>query len=272
MAVAPYIEHGEKEFELPGARITRRRDDTDLLSTEWQTENDASFTPGGSPPGYPGMVIMSIETEKETESCFLHRLSCEGIYGNKPTKRIRFTKRAAAEGWDTAQETWITRNPDSFSLGDGLQGFGNMYAIEVEREEGKSGIWWVSMQYQGLLGSKATKRRTTVNEQISSPSEPAIVDLPDGGWEDARKSSISMPRVVVVDQFISTTAPDTGGIPGNKTPPDPPDLRTLAPFGPDIVYNWPHGWKLASIDSDQIPGKSIWLVTETYEFVWETQF
>ena len=272
MATPAIIEHGDLEFEFPDPVITRRRDDTDTLVTQWQTPSPTSFSPDGSPPGYPGMTILTVETTKETENCHVHRLSCEGFFGSKPTKRIRRTTRSPSEGWDSASETYITRTPNSYALGDGLSGFGNMYAVDVEKDEGRSGIWWVTVQYQGILASKNRKRRITVNEQISSPSEPAIVDLPDGGWDDARKSSISMPRVVVVDQFISTVAPDTDGIPGNKTPPSPPSLRSLSAFGADVVYNWPHGWKLAAIDSDQIPGKSIWLVTETYEYVWETQF
>lgn len=266
-----FHEYGLTRFQLAGARLTRRSEDLDQLVMEWQTPDRFAFTPGGKPPGYPGMTIMDVETEEDTESCFLHRLQCQGVVGVKLEKVTQRTVRENLEGWDEGSERWLTVNPATHQRGDAMPNNAQLYCVSVEREEYRNGWWWISKDYRGLVGTKTYKRRITVNENIVSPGEPFVNEL-SGGWGTASKGQLSLPRVVVQDSYVSTSAPPTNAIPGASTPSDAPSLNTSIGFeGMELVRNWPAGWKLASLESDQIPGKNLWLITLSREYVWSAQ-
>jgi hypothetical protein len=267
MAVEEYEEHGERNLQLDGVRLLRRLEGLDSLTQEWQTEDRFSFQPGGVMPDHPGMTIVEVETE-EDGPLYLHRLTGEGVVGSKPEKRIRWATRQSAEGWDGARAVWITRTPGAskFNLGAAADGFSNLYVMEVEKEELRHGYHEVSLDYQGLVTSKPYARRVTVNEQIVS-SESMVVSL-DPEWEGAQKGEASLGKIVVMDAEVTAVEPNTAQIPGNEVPPDAPSIQVISVTGVNLTRHWPNGWKLASIDYEKVPGKSLWLVVWTYEYVW----
>jgi hypothetical protein len=268
MAVQDYEEHGVGEFQLPGEQIDRSATGLDRCVQDWQTGDKFSFTPGKEMPGYPGMEIVSVQTEEDGPK-YLHRVTGEGVLGEKAEKRTRFRTRETLQGgWDGAEAVWITKTPGAskFAKGSSPTGYANLYAFDVDKEELKRGWWEVTIGYLGLISEKPYHRRVTVNEQILS--DDAMVVALDPEWDTPRRGEASLAKIVVQDTEITTTIPDTSDIPGNSTPPDPPAIQVISVTGTDLLWHWPYGWKLASIDYEKVPGKSLWLVTYTYEYVW----
>lgn len=264
------IEYGASTFQRGNPRVVRSETDLDEMSVEWQTPAIDSFPTGGPPPGFTGMRIMRVETEEEVPGrAYVHRLQCLGVVGSKGQKRTDRQIEENLVGFDEASEVYLTRSPSSHARGDGMPGESNMYCVSAIKTELRAGFWKVSKRYRGLIGTKPYQRQISVNEQVVTTGEPITNSLP-GGWTGPQVGSLSLPRIVVTDSYVSTTAPPTGSIPGNSTPPDAPDVNASISFsGIPLTFNWPDGWKLASLQSEQIPGKSIWLITLVREFVYE---
>ncbi len=271
MSLPSFVSYGPKFMELAGRRIVRPEDDLDRLVVSYQSDKEEAFKEGFAPPGYANMVIQRVEEEEECRGeAYVSRLECVGLLSLKSHKQLKFHKREVLEGFDEAEATWVSNKPDSLQRGTVHPDYPNLYCVEADKGQKRYGMnfWDVGMRYRGLIGSKPYKRRIRVNEQIVSPSDPITVDMP-GGWpSEARKSSVSFPKVVVVDSYVSLEAPPTDAIPGASTPADAPPIQSITITGTNLVYHWPHGWKLADIDSDQIPGCPVWFITLTREFVW----
>lgn len=281
-----HVAYGTATMRLPGTRLSRKDDDLDSLTLNWQTDREDSFAPGFAPPDYPTFRIKEVETEEDMPGeCYLHRLNCQGIKGERPSKCVRDGTRETLEGFDEGSEEWITLTPGDFLPGRIMTGHSNMVCVDVDKPRPWTALnfWKIRCNFRGIIGSKPTKRRIKVNEQIMQQGDGSgtaggdfTVSLP-GGWGTPHKGSVSLPKIVVSDCFVSTTPPPTVTIPGPLEPPDPPNIQTLEISGSaaelaKFTYHWPNGWKLADLDSDQIPGTSLYLITQTYEFVWPVTF
>lgn len=265
MSQAPLIEFGETSFAMPGARFTRRKDGLDSGTLEWFSPNIVAFDPGATAPGYSGLIIQDVETEEDSPGRYVHRLQCLGVLGPKPNRRVKSSYQRTLDTFDEGSEEWIANTSTLIAVGDVSTQHESMFCVGVTSDELEAGWYRLSAAYKGLITSKGYKRRISVNEQIISPSDPWIVALP-GGWATPRKTEFSLPKVVVMDTYVSTTAPDTAAIPGQRTPPDAPAVQNLVISGANLTWHWPWGWKLAGIDSDKIG--SVYVTTYNYEAVW----
>jgi hypothetical protein len=270
--MTPILAYGSAEPLIVSTNMRRMRDGLDTGTIQVLSAGEFDYAPGSQPPRYGGLEIDDVSTERDGAD-FLHSLSCYGILAPKPQRRERgYPKiRKTLEGWDEASDSWITTEPDDFEPGAALVGHATMFIVESSPEHLHGSYYRVSLNARGLAWSKPVKRVIRCNEQIVSPSEPIIVNL-DGGWEDARRGAVSLPKVVVIDSYVTNSAAPTDSIPGNATPPDAPDVLNLEVTGPDLVYQWPNNWKLADVSSDELGETGYRLLTLTYEFVYEATF
>ncbi len=68
---------------------------------------------------------------------------------------------------------------------------------------------------------------------------------------------------------VASTSPLTTTLTGFSFP----TVFTTPVSGPDLTRNWPAGWKLASLDPEQLyVGINIYLMKATYEYVWTYEF
>jgi hypothetical protein len=239
----------------------------------------ATYAKGDAVPGYSNMRIVSTRSELVPGS--LWDISCEARGLITGSSRI-ISRRTGTDtlGWDTLSERRMELASQTVpEFGGAHPSHSAMKFMQAGEEEqldlGDGTSRWVVRErnYRGLATGayKRTSRKVTVNENVTT-QDSITVSLP-GGWDTARKGQVSLPRIVVTDTVLTTTAPPTATIPGNLTPPSPPNIQVISVSGSDLTYNWPSAWKLASIDSDELfLGAGVYLQALTYEYVWPTQF
>lgn len=273
--------HGARRFRLERDKATARPFGLDTLTCLWQTESRDSFAAGGAPPDWQHMRIEEDEiTEEIPGEAYVHRLQCNGLLSAKD-KIERSKTSQPEEGWDTAEVEVLTVTPEIYQVGAAHPDIATLYLAEAPRENINGHVYRVSLGYKGIIPidgqTKVLKRRITVNGQpMNFPNAIALntVDFVDedgvfNGWSSNLYSAMDTSHIVVTDTFLSTEAPPTDKIPGCKTPPDAPAIHIIGigSFSVDqLLFHWPHGWKLAAINSERLLDKSCWLTTLTYEY------
>jgi hypothetical protein len=149
----------------------------------------------------------------------------------------------------------------------------------MEKEDLNGHVWRLSLDCKGILTPKARKRRITVNNQPVNSSTTLSLSGPtfmteEGyftGWNDQRFTNLDSSRVVVVDTFLSTDPPPTYKLPGHLIPENAPLVKDIfeQPWysSAGFTWNWPWGWALKGIQSEQLLDKSLWLTSITTEYV-----
>lgn len=268
------IKHGSDAPLLLERSIRRQRDGLDGGTLRYLSAGEFDFAPGVPPPGYPGLEIDDVSSDQDGEE-WVHTLSCYGVLGARAARREKgFPKRRKTlEGWDEATDSWIIQSAAlaNYQPGTAMVGHPTMFCVEAPDEVLHGNYVRVSPTYRGLLWSKPVKRVITSNGQVVSPSNPVIVGLP-GGWATARKAQVSLPRVVCTDSYVTNAAAPTDSIPGNATPPDAPAVQVISISGDEVVYQWPHGWRLESVGSEELGNTGYRLLTLVYEYQYEKTF
>lgn len=253
-------------------------DGLDKVSQEWVSDRENLFKLKAKMRGYSNIYIDRIECSDDAGD-FRYSVSGSGIINGSLKRESGYPKlEYNLEGFDSAQDSFISSRRNEVSVGDSLDDHPNMVCISVGVEPINERCSSFSPRYVGVLngnGDKPYKRTISVNEQIVKPKNPIVVNLP-GGWLQSANGSISMPTIVVTDYQVIIGGPDTTLIPGNVTPPNPPSILPLdfshSSIEQNFVKHWPNGWKLASIDGEYIPGTNIWIGSLTYEYVWPETF
>jgi hypothetical protein len=161
----------------------------------------------------------------------------------------------------------------------------------TERRKRKSralGYWEMDLQYKGLKleddDSKPFKRRiSTTGQTVSNDNyngqtisklwlgfPPVEVGETNFSPPDLMGPPIAaefdLPSISVTDTMVSTSAPPTQLVPGYWTPTDAPTITLFSPISETYTYHCPSGWKVLSMQSEQIPGKNLWLITITWGY------
>lgn len=256
-------------------RVRRSTRDLDRAQFVMMCDRRGMYNPGGVSPMFPNLRIQDVE-ERNVAGDVEVTLDCEGLIDTN-SKRTDLVWSEDPFGFDVAREERVVVEGSIFTWGAALSGFANMRLLGVGERANLDNRWARrGLEYRGIKKAGLCDRRVTVNENIVNPAEPVVVGL-GGGWADPRPASISLPRVVLMETVKSTVEPATSQIPdGNLTVPISgfafPSVQTFSLSG-TLTYNWPNGWKLASIDSVQLyAGVGIYVNTYTYEYVWLAQF
>jgi len=277
MALQTEYRYGPLEMELEDSEIRRRRDGLDAGTVKFISNDRFAFPPGSFVPGY-GLEVEECSTRQDGDTDFIHSLMVVGIYGARPARRLLGypQENRVLTGFDSMVDAIITQDRTPYLPGTVMAGQPWMICTEspsalLWTSSGGTKWYHVTPHYQGLLGSKPYKRQITVNEEVVNPEQPIIVTLA-GGWDDARKAQVSLPKIMVRDTRVVTDVSPTASIPGNATPDNAPSIQAMSISGPNLVFRWPHNWKIASLDRDEIPGTLVALETINYEFVWPANF
>jgi hypothetical protein len=156
----------------------------------------------------------------------------------------------------------------------------------VESEAlGIAGYYYVDLQLKGLLAGegdfKGIKRRINTTAQALSTTNfgSAIVIDPvyTGPASNPATSSTTtytlagnvefdLPQISVTDTMISTSAPPTHLVPSNWIPDNAPTITVVSISGTNDIYHYPSGWKVLNLQSEQIPGQNLWLISLTWGY------
>jgi hypothetical protein len=222
-------------------------------------------------PGYPNMRIHDIE-EVDGPGDVIATLTCRGLMSGD-SKVIGRQRRQGVFAFDMCDVEVVTRRPEIYTAGSALSGSASMFLVERGLEEMLDDLWWkLRLSYQGIESTKLRQRVVTVNEDIVSPSDPIVVNLP-GGWDTATKGQVSFPSIVVTDTVVTRTAPPTNAIPGNAVPDNAPPVRVFGVFGTDLTRHWPNKWKLSDINSTELfLGAGVYHTSLSWKYQWEYTF
>lgn len=167
-------------------------------------------------------------------------------------------------------------------------GFERCWITERRKRKARAlGYWEMDMQLKGLKqeedDSKPYKRRiNTTGQTVSndayngSTSSPQFVGFPPvstGSFNFTPPvlgtpiaAEFDMPQISVTDTMVTTYLPPTWLVPGYWTPENAPAILIFTPDSEAYTYHCPSGWKVLSLQSEQIPGKSLWLLSITWGY------
>ncbi len=280
--------YGERVFAITPPKPQYSPNKLDSLSQSWQTDREDTFGNGGPMPGYPFMDIDECETLIEIPGhAYEHRLRGTGLL--KPGHKLESSSiKQPEEGWDEIPEVWLTTDPSAFVVGTAHPKHPNVYLVSIEdREQVTSRVTRMSCNYKGIVldsegNIKPGKLKITVNGQSVNTSSaiflghytPEVFTDESGawnGWTDSRKTSFDTSKTNLIWTALSTTPPPTERVGLQKDPPRVP-ITPYSIFDEDLwissafTWNYPAGWKLASVQADQCLDKSVWLYTLTFEY------
>jgi hypothetical protein len=276
------ISFGAVEEQIGGLRWRLRRNDFDSCFYSVDSTNESFVIPGSALPGYPTMKAVDVAAD-QVGDVWVFNNEYKGFKATDELWRLfQSSENSPSEGFDNISLSIATRIPEDPLFARGalspLTGpHPQMYIMDSAKESTDiPGYTLLNLQLRGQIGSKPYTRRvnaaaqtfttqgnwTNVN-QVNELGEPLY------GWpsEGAQPAEFSIPKLSVSDSFVTTTKPPFAGIPANVTPEDAPDFTEFVFYTYDgYRYHWPYGWRRANVTSEQLPGKSVWFVTITYEF------
>jgi hypothetical protein len=120
----------------------------------------------------------------------------------------------------------------------------------------------IELGFLGIkTGAKPDRYKTTTSSRELSFSAKTV-NGKAGKWNVLRGDP------VMVRSYLSLQSPNHNRVARfGPTPAFFPNVSSLSATLNDEdepVYQWPDGVVLASLDTDQVPGKNVWFVTETY--------
>lgn len=157
-----------------------------------------------------------------------------------------------------------------------------------KRKARAKGYWEMDMQLKGLKqeedDSKPFKRRiSTTGQTVSNDTYSgetisgqwlgfppqlvgSVVFSPPDLLGPPIAAEFDLPQISVTDTMISISRPPTELVPGYWVPEDAPTIVIFSPFSAAYTYHCPAGWKVLSLQSEQIPGKPLWLISITWGY------
>jgi hypothetical protein len=255
---------GDASLELgEDPRIVRRLDGFDEGQFTFHGGADTSLEPGSAVPGYLNMFVAENTTTNHSGD-YEHQIRALGLSGIGSTRRITRVATDTEDGFDTGTETWIVRKGTTLALGRSHLDHPQLYA--VSRAHRNSPIDQFELIELGFLGMKSgTKpdryKTTTSTRELSF--ENKTFEGKTGKWR------IMIGDPVMVRSYLSLQEPNHKRVARPNSGP-PAYFPSAIPLGnifeqkDEPTYQFPSGQVLASIDSEQVPGKPVWFVTETY--------
>lgn len=176
-------------------------------------------------------------------------------------------------GWDTltvtAAKDFKTSTVDSIAvaaswpIGGLLLPGRNFWITGVKPKLAAGNIWKVDVTGKGLAANRPLKvsGRTGVEQQNS---DSAVVPG-YGGVQRVQFLSIT-PTIDI--EYISFTAPPTGRVGLAGTPAYAVAVRAsiLSSISSPLIH-FPSGWVFMDLTWDKLPGVSVWLIKETWQYV-----
>lgn len=284
-----FLEFGTQQMLLDPPKLISRYGEPDTRPVSLQHSDGNLYRIGTTHPDYPRMPIIERECYRDGP-VFIYNLQLEGIDdAEKFFLETSFEETEAEEGWDEVTWSVFTNQPyhNWFKKGEQLRdpitgnvmvGFEFMWITDIQRRRRSSGYYDVGLKLKGLRFDKPAKRRIgSTSQAIAARADGTVYFGTYYGWP-AQFGGLStfsvtdanvefdLPQVSVTDTLLSKNPPPTLLVPGFWTPPDAPDVFVI-PLGiADATYHCPYGWKVLNLQSEQIPGKSLWLISITWGY------
>jgi hypothetical protein len=280
---APVLSFGALEEQIGGLKFSLRKNDFDACSYSIDSASDGFVEVGDALPGYAKMKAVDVRQE-QVGDVWVYNSEFKGFKNPLETLRVfARSENSPSEGFDNVSLTIATTMDTTHPLlarGAGIpndDSFPYMFIVDRTKEVSEvAGFNILNLQLRGMLGDKPMTRRVNGNQVTIQPSvswemanQTNAIGETVTGWPGFSypNTEFTIPKITVVDSFITTTTPPWGGIPGNFTPEDAPTLTDFVFWTSGAVrYNWPFGWRRANVTSEQIPGKDLWFVSVTYEY------
>jgi len=180
----------------------------------------------------------------------------------------------------------ITADGTGGTLRPVISGHEYMWMTDREEEEDEAPDYKsLGLNYKGLIVTDempmGIKRRINTTAQALSTTNfgSAIVIDPvyTGPASNPSTSSTTtytlagnvefdLPQISVTDTMISTSAPPTHLVPSNWIPDNAPTITVVSISGTNDIYHYPAGWKVLNLQSEQIPGQNLWLISLTWGY------
>ncbi len=282
------IIHGPAVSALDGQDRTAAPRKLDTITLPYITDREDTFDHGGPIPGYAFVEIEEVTTRVLAPGQrYLHTLRGKGLL--RPGHKLESSSlKQPEEGWDEGPQTWLTTNPGAFSIGSVHPSEPNLWCVGIEdKEQITDKVWRITPTYKGIIltggqPKPATWKITVNGETITTSGNvtlgsvtPQIFTDEDGvwnGWATGRKARFDFSKINLVKTCLSTVAPRTDRVGLSLTP----DIGTMPAmfnifddsrwFATGFTYNYPAGWRLASVQSAQLLDKSLYLYTYTFEY------
>ena len=173
------------------------------------------------------------------------------------------------DGWDTSKLVEVVNAADRaaaiamFTKGQESANYSGLYLARLNVKPLVCGVpfFECAQDYKGVHGTKPHKFSASTKGERNTYKDVIVTGGPSGTVD------ITEPRASLTDKYVTLTDPDMTVIGTAQTPPfdlgHPPALWGAIA---DIVYAFPEGWVLDDRQPENIPGTTVWLVTDTYVF------
>jgi hypothetical protein len=259
---------GDPSLELgEDPRIVRRSDGFDEGQFTFHGGTEDSLEPGSKVPGYPNMFVAENTTTNRSGD-YEHSIRAVGLRGSALIRRISNVATDTEDGFDTGSETWIVRKGQTLQLGRAHGDHPQLYAVSrVNRNSAVEQFEIIELGFLGIKsGTKPERFRTTTSSREITLTDTTL-NIP-GGSDNTRTWNILRGDPVLHRSYLSLQAPDHTRVARPGTAPAQfPQVSSLSgtlSADQKALYQWPNGVVLAALDSDQVPGKNVWFITETY--------
>ena len=159
-------------------------------------------------------------------------------------------------------------------------GYEYLWLVDRQKRAHRAATFFdLDLGYKGLRGDKPAKRRISTSGQAVSTKVTGMLILSgdnyvgyppvDAGTDSSLTGTdldleYDIPGCSVTDTLITTTAPPTNLIGQFWSPTDPPTTGGFTIFGDAYTYHVPFGWKCTALQSEQLAGQQVWLVSVTW--------
>lgn len=202
---------------------------------------------------------------------------------------INFSSNITAATIQAGSASTFTTDGASMRVRPIKPGFESCWITERRKRKARAKDYWeLDLQLKGLKqeedDSKPVKRRiNTTGQTVTNDAyggitisgqylgfPPQLIGSVGFSPPDLLGPPIAaefdLPQISVTDTMITTTAPPTELVPGYWVPDDAPTITVFSPSSDDYTYHCPSGWKVLSLQSEQIPGKPLWLLSITWGY------
>lgn len=167
-------------------------------------------------------------------------------------------------------------------------GFELCWITERRKRKARAlGYWEIDLQLKGLKqeeddGKPFKRRINTTGQTVSDDAYNGSTSSPQWlGFPPVQIGTVGfsppvlgtpvaaefdLPQISVTDTMVSTFMPPTWLVPGYWVPENAPAINILTPNSANFTYHCPSGWKADSVQSEQIPGKPLWLLSITWGY------
>lgn len=273
MAAPSYtLAHGTGTL-ITEAEIIKRADGFDEGSFEAHSDSELTFTEGAAMPGYAGLYAQEVRSKLDGvdevgNSEWMHNIRAVGLRNSLP-RLIASDAQDSEEGFDTGYEEWavpVASKTAYLTYGRAHSNHANLRCVNPkEKRSPVAAFAVISLQFKGIKsGTKPIRTKVdTISREVQR--ENLINKLPGGDATTAHTWNILRSQPSLQRMYLTTALPNTAlvGIQGVSVPGFP--AQYFAPFSAadsTVIWNWPNGTVLAALSYDQIPGASIYFVTE----------